>query len=331
MKFRELFGRFASLENADELYNEARRYSQAGDYKKAIELYTRVIQTNSCDEEAYNNRGTCYYRMKEYQKAMADFTQAIEINPSKANSYTNRAGCYLELGDIQKALQDDNKSIELNAGSAISFNNRGDTYLKLRKYKEAIRDFTYAIKLSPDYSKAYHNRGIAYLEQKDYKKAISDFSHVIDRHSNGEVYCNRGRAYYGLGGVRKAIEDWETAIRLSSRLEKELRSTINEAKKHLGIDLQTERNERTYDMDKLYKRLDVLVHSSSDGTINLKHDTYDFLQFMEMTDFLNTSYTQEKTNIATAELRELLLKARKSNKILTEGMLNEMVELLMGE
>ena len=172
---------------------------------------------------------------------------------------------------------------------------------------------------------------MAFLKVEKYQQAISDFTYVTKNNPNDEAYQNRADAYYHKKDFKHATKDWESAIRLNSKLEDVLRSKIDEAKKLLKIDPGKEKPEKIFEMDKLYARLKFLLKNSEDGTVNLKHDTYDFMQFMKIADILNDTYTQQKTLITHGEIRELLLKVKTSNKVLTIEMLNEMVEILMNK
>ncbi|MEM7184934.1 MAG: tetratricopeptide repeat protein, partial [Spirochaetota bacterium] len=54
-------------------------YSDLQDHEKAIEDYTKAIDINPEDVDAYCNRGIAHYYLKDYEKAMEDYTKAIDI------------------------------------------------------------------------------------------------------------------------------------------------------------------------------------------------------------------------------------------------------------
>ena len=65
-----------------------------GDYDRALQDYTKVIQLNPDDASAYNNRGGAYYLKEEYKPAIVDFTKAIQLKPDYAEAYNNRGVAY---------------------------------------------------------------------------------------------------------------------------------------------------------------------------------------------------------------------------------------------
>jgi len=62
----------------------------------------------------YNKRGEERFKKGEYKEAIEEFTKAIGMNDTESMFYWNRARAYKQLGDLQKAYEDVNISIELD-------------------------------------------------------------------------------------------------------------------------------------------------------------------------------------------------------------------------
>ena len=77
------------------------------DYSKAIEL-------NPNDADAYYNKGCTYGEAGEYDKAIADYSKVIEMDPSSADAYYNRGCAYSEKGEVDKAVGNLKRCIELS-------------------------------------------------------------------------------------------------------------------------------------------------------------------------------------------------------------------------
>jgi len=111
------------------------------------------------------------HRNKEKNEIkLALYTKAIELNPNDTDAYYKRASAKGMLHDYKGAIQDFNKAIELNPNYADAYYNRGFAKFKLQDYKGVIQDFNKAIELNPpNYAKVYYNRGLAkiHLGQKD--------------------------------------------------------------------------------------------------------------------------------------------------------------------
>jgi len=129
------------------------------DYTKAIEIKSKERRT-----ELRNS----YYT--EIRGKMKLYTKAIELNPNDTDAYYKRGSAKSMLQDYTGAIQDYNKAIELNPNYADAYYNRGFAKFKLQDYKGVIQDFNKAIELNPpNYAKVYYNRGLAkiHLGQKD--------------------------------------------------------------------------------------------------------------------------------------------------------------------
>ena len=94
-----------------EWFKRGEEYENRGEYKKALEAYSKVIELNPNFVGGYNNRGTLYYRLGEYENALEDFNKVIELNPNFGWGYYNRGLTYYTVGKYEKALENFNKAI----------------------------------------------------------------------------------------------------------------------------------------------------------------------------------------------------------------------------
>ena len=111
-------------------------------YIKLILVFL-LLKTSPCF--AKNN-------LKDYNGAISDFTKAIELNPDDADAYYNRGLAKSNLEDYYGAISDYNKAIELNPNDALSYNNRGVAKALLGNLSEACQDARKAKQLGYDAS-----------------------------------------------------------------------------------------------------------------------------------------------------------------------------------
>ncbi len=52
--------------------------------------------------------------MGHYKEAIRDFTRVIEIDPDNANAYFNRGCCYDSIGELDLAISDYSVALELD-------------------------------------------------------------------------------------------------------------------------------------------------------------------------------------------------------------------------
>lgn len=61
--------------------------------------------------------------MSHYKEAIQDFTRVIEIDPENANAYFNRGCCYDSVGELDLAIGDYSVALELDMRNGGNQNN----------------------------------------------------------------------------------------------------------------------------------------------------------------------------------------------------------------
>ena len=196
--------------------NRGIAYIGIEDYAKAIEDLTKVIELGLKDKDIYRNRGFAYASINDYTKAIEDFTKVIEFDETNKDGYENRGVAYLRINDYTKAIEDFTKVIELDENNTEAYYSCGYAYACIGNYQKAIKDYTNAIDLDASNKGAYADRGCAYACIENYPKAIEDFTKAIELDVNNRVvYRNRGLAYLYKGDYPEAIDDFKEVIKLN--------------------------------------------------------------------------------------------------------------------
>jgi len=135
----------------------------------------------SCNGNDYYNLGIYQARQGDQEKAIEYFTKAIEDNPKDANAYYNRAYAQQLLGGKEKqTISDYSKSLELNPNDNEAHMNRGLIYMKMGNNEKAIFDYKKSIQIKPDYSVVYGNLGNAYKLNSDNEKACENWKKSLE-------------------------------------------------------------------------------------------------------------------------------------------------------
>jgi len=66
------------------LKDEGNKEFSAGNYPKAVELFSRAIECDPTNHVFYSNRSGAYAGLKDFKNALADAEKTISINPSWA-------------------------------------------------------------------------------------------------------------------------------------------------------------------------------------------------------------------------------------------------------
>ena len=217
------------------LTDEAKAKFTKGDFDGAIADYSKIIESNTNNFTAYNNRGGAEAAKGDFEGAIKDFTKAIELKPDEVGFYCNRGFAKQTQFDFDGAIVDYNKAAELKPGdnnieNMIRFakdeSSKSKPVLCLRRgiAKEkaegdlvgALANYTKAIELKPDFAGAYNNRGWCEFQKNYFDRAVADATQAIQLNStNRSFYDMRGWARYGKGDVTGALEDCKKAVGLS--------------------------------------------------------------------------------------------------------------------
>lgn len=91
--------------------------AQSGNLKKAIELYTKAIDSKQLSRAnlavAYTNRGAAQDDMGQTDLAVLDFNRAIKADARYAIAYYNRSFAYEKRGLMDMALRDMERALAL--------------------------------------------------------------------------------------------------------------------------------------------------------------------------------------------------------------------------
>ena len=204
--------------NAVEWFNKGYEAGIAKRWEEALNAFSKGIELDPYDAEAYYNRGITYSALGKYQQALKEYTKAIELKPNNADAYYLRGEAYGKLDNAQKAIEDYTRTVELKPDDVVAYNNRGNLYNKLGNYQQAIKDFTKTLELKPDLAVTYYNRGNAYNKLGYHKQAIDDYTRAIELTPDfAEAYINRGNVYNKLGNYQQAIDEYKIAARLGDK------------------------------------------------------------------------------------------------------------------
>ncbi|MBR2536547.1 MAG: tetratricopeptide repeat protein [Hyphomicrobium sp.] len=184
------------FENAEaqKLVDAGRAAYLAGQYQKAVDIYSVLIKLKPTDPRAYYNRGNAYARLKAFEKALADFNEALKISPNLYLALMNRANIFSQSKRFAEAIADYDQAILLNPDQFLIFYNRGIAFGRLGDYARAIRDLAEAIRLNPRDAPSYASRGDVFFEQRDFEKARNDYVKAIELDSSQKHAAERLRA-----------------------------------------------------------------------------------------------------------------------------------------
>ncbi len=186
-------------------------------YKKGVEVFTKLIEYNENLTAMYHNRGYCYFQIKDFNNAEKDYLKALELPKAEVDMlYDNLSLLYFDQENFTKSLEYASKRIELNPKNHVPYIDRGLNYRKLKKYIEAENDFNKSLEISPNFFRAFGYRAYLNLELGNFLKAYEDASKAV------EINPNYDYGYLVLGQTKKELNmpdfcnDFQKAKRLGN-------------------------------------------------------------------------------------------------------------------
>lgn len=88
---------------------------------RALQNYSRAIELDRKNSEAYFYRARLYMESKNIDLAFADFSQCIELT-NDPDAYMNRALIHIENGDLTQAVSDANMMIRYGPNNPVGYN-----------------------------------------------------------------------------------------------------------------------------------------------------------------------------------------------------------------
>ncbi len=96
--------------NKKELGND---YFKSGDYKKAIEIYTEILESDELNYQVLSNRSAAYSKIHNYELGLQDGLKATQIKPDWGKAWGRVGAAYYGLNKLDNALISYIKASEL--------------------------------------------------------------------------------------------------------------------------------------------------------------------------------------------------------------------------
>lgn len=113
----EDFARNENIEKqniANNLFEQGKSYYQNGEYEKAIESFSKVVELDPKNDENWHWLGIAYNMVVEFDKAKESLLKAVELNPNDAVSWYWLGEALEPLGEIKEAKNAYMKALEIN-------------------------------------------------------------------------------------------------------------------------------------------------------------------------------------------------------------------------
>ncbi len=166
-------------------------------------------------------RGQIHRKCGEFKEAIEDYSKSIDLDPESPHAWWERGAVFQhDLGEPIRADADYSKAIELNPTRAMYWKSRGVTrFYSLRQSEEAIDDYSRALELNGNVAEYWFVRGVAYRRVGELSSAIDDMTQAIEiEPDNIGYWINRSQTYHQVQQVDLALDDLEQASELAENM-----------------------------------------------------------------------------------------------------------------
>ena len=185
------------------------KYLIQGNCKKAVKIFSKVLQICSSASDKYN-LGLAYLGMNKYKEALDCFKAVQELEPNNMLNLLSIGETYLLLEKWDNAIAIFYKLVSLEP-SNLQYHNyldmaqtpekrekhihcrrliyQGDQEIRNRNFEAALEKFESALQLNKENPYVYNSIGIIYFKHyKDIKKAISYFERALKLSPTNRIF-----------------------------------------------------------------------------------------------------------------------------------------------
>jgi tetratricopeptide (TPR) repeat protein len=165
------------------------------------------------DAKGWILRGNAFSDSGEYRSAISAYSRGIEIDPENDEAFDNRGVAFGKLGELEEALQSFKTAARLNPMSISAHHNSGVVLSQMERYQDALEPFSRSVELQPRNTDAHDSVGSILFELGQYQAAVAAFQLAVQLDSNNvDASNNLGQALYQIGEKEEAIKTLKKAL-----------------------------------------------------------------------------------------------------------------------
>lgn len=198
---------------ASNWFQEGMDFYEIGQYQKAINSFSKTINSDPNFYQAYAYRGFAHLYIGQSNDAVSDLDKSIKLKYDFSLAYYFRAFAHLEENNLSKAISDINMAVAISPKTPIFHVGRGMMYLNKNSNYEVINNINIALSLNSKDANAYYIRAIAYLNLNRVEQALNDFDEAIKLKPNSSQFLVfRGAIYSNSDKHQEALDDFTKVI-----------------------------------------------------------------------------------------------------------------------
>ena len=203
------------MKNHEKLFSRANQLALKGEYKKAIELYNALIESDPKNTLYKIHLSVAYFDAGDYSNVIKITSDYIKIETNAPFVHQLRGRAFFKLEELDSSLHEFNLEIKMNPDYAEVYCDRAYSLLELNRANEALESAMKASQLDPKISDAYNCMAMALNQQGHSKDAIERCIQAIELdNSNPNFYRTMGDISYNQEDFKSAIKYYERSCQV---------------------------------------------------------------------------------------------------------------------
>ncbi|MEN8210680.1 MAG: tetratricopeptide repeat protein [Thermodesulfobacteriota bacterium] len=163
----------------EEIFDNGVLLFKQGQYQKAIDVFSKLIELAPGHADAYKNRGVTYMKQQEFDLAIKDFQTAKELFPELKGLYSNLGVAWYYKKEYAKAIENYDIELAMTPENYVAYFNRALCLAELDKDDEALDDLERTLSLKPDFYWAICYKADLLAQKGNTAKAIETYKEAI--------------------------------------------------------------------------------------------------------------------------------------------------------
>ncbi len=189
--------RAALSPEAQQLFDQGMRWSDAGNFEGAAAAFNRVAELRPDVYQAQFNLARALIDLGRDEEALIPLQRAIALNPSHLRAITSLAHVHRRLGNLTESMRFFRRAMQLNPLDAGLAGNLAVTLSAAGREKEAMETFQKALLLAPNLAPLHYNLGNLVGKLKGDAASIPHYARAL------ELDPDYASAWSGLGVVHR--------------------------------------------------------------------------------------------------------------------------------
>ena len=171
----------AEMTPLQKLWADVATAEQAGEYDKAIEAVSKVIELTKAAEDGYVNLrlGWLYYLKRDYQLAIQHYATSAIALPRALSPREGLMACYQALGNTERVIESARGIVSIHAANYPANKTLADIYYGKGEYATAALYYRHLATLNPTDLVMVTNLGWCYLQLGQLDEAEQVLNNVL--------------------------------------------------------------------------------------------------------------------------------------------------------